>query len=122
MRIKIYHDSGWIELKAEYVIEYMTMTTYRKWAKLLAKHGTTEQHKEFLQFLIPYITGWEDKRAELANELMERQMKADGRLPTQMTSSYWQKQVKLYQSKLNGADSKLKRYKTMYQVLEGLVS
>ena len=122
MRIKFYHDSGWIELKAEYIVEYMRMTTFRKWAKMFAKFGTSEQHKEFLQFLVPYLGEAEEKCAELTSELTERQMKADGRLPTVMTHNYWEGEVKRYQSKLNGAKTKYKRYSLMHEILEGLVS
>lgn len=122
MTIKFSWGSGWMELKAEYIVENMSMTDYRKWVKLFARWGTKEQHNNFLQLVNTYITSQELRCTELQSELIEMQMKADGRCPTLLSPDYVQQQVKLRQSHLNGAKTKLKRYKTIYQVLEGLMS
>ena len=122
MKIKFSWGTGWMETSAEHVAEDMQMSIYRKWVKLFAQYGTPEQHKEFLQFVISYIRMQEAKCTELQNDLEERQAKADRLLPTVMTLDYWEREAKLYQKKLNGATAKLKRYKTIYTVLEGLVS
>lgn len=83
INVKFSWGSGWMEIEAEKVVEYMSMKGYKKWATLFAKYGTPEQHKEFLQFVSSYIG---TKEAE------------------------------------GVSNTKLKRYKTIYQVLEGLVS
>ena len=40
-----------MEINAEYVIKNMPMARYRKLAKLFARHGTAEQHGDFLALL-----------------------------------------------------------------------
>lgn len=64
MKIKFSWDSGWMEVKADFVIEHMTLSNYRKWAKLFAQYGTAEQHKEFLERLDIHM-GCEDRPAKL---------------------------------------------------------
>lgn len=118
MTIKINHSSGWIKIKADAVVGKMSLPHYRKLMKLFAQWGTPEQHKEFFQFLVPYIGEATDLCNEIEAELLECHMKADGRLPTVMTRTYWEGEVKKRKSKLNGAKTKLKRYETMREILE----
>lgn len=122
MRIEFSWGTGGMEVVVERVIELWPMTNYRKWVKLFARYGTADQHQQFLQYVAQYITNAEATCAERAEELKEAQMRYDGRLPTVMSHSYWEGECKRKQSKLNGANSVLKRYKTIYSVLEGLVS
>lgn len=79
MKIKFNWNTGWMEVNADFVIEHMRLSAYRKWVKLFAQYGTAEQHKEFHERLDIYI-GMETNQ------------------------------------------TKLKRYKRMRDVLEGLVS
>lgn len=122
MNIKISWVNGWMEINAEGFIETATMAKYRKWAKLFAQYGETEQHNAFLQLVNTYIENQKTKCAELETALLEMQMKVDGRISTLLAPSYLKNQVKLIQGHLNGVNDKLKRYKNMYQTLEGLVS
>ena len=117
MLIKFSWGSGWMEVDADRIITNMTIRRYRQWAKLFAKYGTAEQHSAFLQLVTQYIRTQEAECIGIENELIERQGKLYGTIPTVMTSEYWEKQVKLYKGKLNGANAILKKYKTMYEVL-----
>ena len=122
MRIKFSWGTGWMEIEAKHVIEDMLMTKYRQWVKLFARYGQADQHQEFMQLVNSYIDEQTSEYEKIKLELEEMQMKFDGRIPTLMSSSYLKGQVRLLQKHLNGAESKLKRYKTIYQVLEGLIS
>lgn len=122
MMIKISWGSGWIEVKAEAVVERMKIPQYRKWAKLFAQYGTHGQHEDFLQFLEPYIGEAEAHCTELEWDIDGMQMRVDGRAPTVMTQEHWEKQIKQAKSKLNGAKTKLKRYETMRDYLKGLLT
>ena len=122
MNIKVSWSTGWIELKAEAVIEKMSIPQYRKWVKLFAQYGTQAQHEEFLQFLEPYIGEAEAHCTELESNIIEMQMKVDGRAPTVMTQEHWEKQIKQAKNRLNGAKTKLKRYETMRDVLRRSLS
>lgn len=55
MRIKFNWHSGWIDIDADAVIENMSMLNYRKFAKLFAQYGVSEQHEDFLNRLQIYI-------------------------------------------------------------------
>lgn len=55
MKIKFSWNTGWMEVEADFVIEHMRLTAYKKWTKLFAKYGTPEQHKEFLERLDIYM-------------------------------------------------------------------
>ena len=39
---------GYIEYDVDVMIKYMSMTNYKKWAKLFARYGSTEQHEAVL--------------------------------------------------------------------------
>lgn len=55
MRINFNWNNGRIDIDADAVINGMTLTNYRGFAKLFAQHGTPEQHSEFLDRLLVYI-------------------------------------------------------------------
>lgn len=55
MKIKFSWGTGWMEMDAEHIIEKYQLRLYRKWAKLFAQYGTTEQHNEFLEMVSAYM-------------------------------------------------------------------
>lgn len=49
--IILYHKTGWIQLKKEYILKEMPLRAYRKWVKLFAQWGAVEQHKDFSAYI-----------------------------------------------------------------------
>lgn len=122
MQIKISWGSGGMVLSAAFIVEKMPPAHFKKWYKLFAQHGTNEQYREFLDYLTLYIGTAEPQCAECAVALEEIQMRIDGRYPTLMTREYWETEFRKTQRKLDSLARKVKRYKTMYEMVERLVS
>lgn len=51
MIIKFSWDSGYVMVDAELLILEMPMDQYKKWVKLFARYGRSEDHVAFLQLL-----------------------------------------------------------------------
>ena len=122
MIIKINWDSGWMEVNTDMLIEHWNMTDIKTWLKLFARYGTAAQHDLFIQCVRQHQTEQESRHADLVNELAERQMRADGTIPTWMTQAHWQAEVKKYQSKVNGSNAILKRYRSIISTAKGLLT
>jgi hypothetical protein len=45
---------GWLEYDLDVMIKDVPMTNYKKWAKLFATYGTTEQHDAVLSLIKKY--------------------------------------------------------------------
>jgi hypothetical protein len=99
MIIEINYSNGYMHLDANYMIDHMWLVDYKKrFAPLFAEYGTSEQQKAFLQLLDETIEG----QAKIFNMVASASP--------------------LVKSRVNGAFNKLKRYKTMRDVLKGLLS
>lgn len=98
MIIRFNYPNGFMEVDADALIQSMRLVIYKRYAPLFAKYGTSEQHNEFLQLLDEYIENQNKKFNEVASA------------------------SPLIISHVKGAFNELKRYKTMRDVLKGLVS
>jgi len=119
--IKFNHWNGKITVDAEIMILDMPMTNYRKWVKLFAQHGLSEDQQAFLQLLEDQIQANEQAIKDLEAEVNEYQMKAEGRVRTVLAPKYCREQMRLKQRHLNGARRMLKRRQSMRDILKGLI-
>ena len=103
----------------ELLLADMPMTNYRKWIKLFARYGTTEQHMQFMQVANEQIQSIEEQAKQLELEVLEFQLKAERKVRTFLAPKYCQEQAALKQKHLNGVQKRLKRYQTMTQLAEG---
>lgn len=111
-----------MSVDADLLILEIPMTNYRKWFKLFVRYGEPEDHEAFLQSLEDQIHSTEVQIHELGVEVEEFQLKAERFIPTHLSSGYCLKQMMLKRKHLNGAKARLKRYRTMYDLLKGRLS
>lgn len=122
MIIEFSWGTGKMSVDAELWILDIPMTNFRKWVKLFAMYGKPADHEAFLQLLEDQIHFTEVQIHELGVEAEEFQLKAERVIPTHLSSGYCLKQMMLKQKHLNGTKARLKRYRTMYDLLKGRLS
>ena len=122
MMIRFSWGSGRMTVNPDALIRDMPMSNYRKWVKLFARYGRPEDHELMFQLLGDYIISGKDVVAEWQANVNEWTWKAEGQIMTNFTKRHCRGQLRLAQKHLNGANHRLKRYQTMYDLLKGLMS
>lgn len=104
MIIKFNHWNGKITVDAEIMILDMPMANYRKWVKLFAQYGLSEDQQAFLQLLEDQIQ---------ANEQAIKDLEV--KVATAKHKSGWK-------AELSSARRMLKRRQSMCDILKGLIA
>jgi hypothetical protein len=122
MNIEFSWGTGAMCVSAEAVIETMTLTKYRKWAKLFVTYGKSDDHVKFLQLLDKYIETAEIHKNHWNQRMFEFIQKAQGKIPTQLGVIFCEREASISQRYLHGAIKRLNRYIKMSEILKGLLS
>lgn len=121
MIIKFNWNGGWMEYDGDKAITDIAQATYRKWVKLFAKYGTSDQHRAFLE----RIKEIHHEEFQRLNDLLVVKNHAVGRMNFCVQQSaewlYFQREAQATDQKINAVKRILKSYSRKYEILEGLL-